>query len=103
MKLYQSIMISLLVATSLVACSQDEQPTATPKPPIAIEAEVENSDPTNTPEPTKQPTATSVPDEAEDQGESPDETEPPVSEGEFPMASIVNDEGGSVAITGEVG
>ncbi len=103
MKLYQSIFFALIVATSLVACSQEEQPTATPEPTVSIEAEVERSDPTNTPEPTRQPTPTTTPDEAEELEERMEETDSSISEGDFPMAIIVNDEGGPVVITGEVG
>ncbi len=102
MKFYQSIIITFAVATSLVACSQEEQSTPTPKPTVSIEAEVENPDPTNTPEPTKQPTTTASPNEAGDQEERANEPNTSLGEGDFPMASIVNDEGGPVTITGEV-
>jgi len=102
MKFYQSIIIALALAVLLVACNREEVPTSTPEPTESIEVTAESSDPTNTPEPTEQPEATATPDKADNQEETTEESNSSLQEGDFPMASIINDEGGPVTISGEV-
>ncbi len=97
---------ALIFALLLAACQSEPDPTPTPIPPTeAAVAETAVEEPTE--EPTETPTeepveqATENSEQATDNEETPATSDSPLAT-RFPLAEIVNDEGGPVSITGVV-
>ncbi len=93
--------IALLLGLLLAACTEEDEPTATPEP---IAEATPESEPTNTAEPEPTETAVSEPTLEPTEEPEPEPTAEPTADNLSVdnMAPITNDEGGPVSITGIV-
>ncbi len=104
MQLRKSLFGLIVLVLILAACGGDDP---TPEVTDTIEAAVDTPVPTEAPEetPTQAPEPTTTPEPVEEAPDETDESDPVSSEptdSRFPAAELINDEGGSVSITGEV-
>lgn len=107
MKLRPILLLLLITAVLIAACNSEEptpEPTETPLPAPTDTAEPE---PTDTPEPEPTDTPEPEPTDTPEEEEEPEEeeivpTEEPEADLPGERATIINDEGGPIAITGVV-